>query len=77
MGRIGGRMISSDGYVMLYIDRKQIKEHRYNYEQFLGRKLLSSEIIHHKDFNKLNNNISNLQLVTRSEHNIIHKFLRS
>ena len=28
--------------------------------------------IHHKDENKLNNNLSNLELISRSDHNRIH-----
>jgi len=45
-------------------------------EKKLFRKLDSSEIVHHINFNKLDNRLSNLQIVTRSEHNKIHGFLR-
>lgn len=41
-------------------------------EEKLGRKLSSSEIVHHIDGNKKNNSIENLQIVTRSEHAQIH-----
>ena len=47
--------------------------HRKIMEDYLGRKLNSNEIVHHIDGNKLNNDISNLQVVTRSEHLKIHR----
>lgn len=45
-----------------------VYEHRYVVECFLNRPLSSSEIVHHKDGNKLNNDISNLEVTTRSSH---------
>lgn len=55
-------------YVYINIDGKQIREHRYIMEQFLGRKLLKNEHVHHIDGNGLNNDINNLELLTNSEH---------
>ncbi len=44
-------------------------EHREVMEKALGRKLLCTEVIHHKDGNKLNNELSNLQLfASQAEH---------
>ena len=37
-----------------------------------GRKLRSDEVVHHIDGNKLNNDVSNLEVLSRSEHNGIH-----
>ena len=37
-------------------------------EKSLGRFLNDGEIVHHKDENTLNNDISNLQLMTATEH---------
>ena len=37
-------------------------------EAYLGRPLESGEVVHHKDGNTLNDDIENLQVMTRSEH---------
>lgn len=66
-----GMAISIDGYYVIC----GIKVHRTMMENKIGRKLLSSEIVHHKNGNKLDNRLKNLQIVSRSEHNKIHKFL--
>ncbi len=42
-------------------------------EQHIGRRLLPGEVVHHKDENKQNNDLSNLELTTRSEHSSIHR----
>ena len=42
-------------------------------EQYLGRKLITGEVVHHIDGNKLNNTLSNLQLMTKSTHTTLHK----
>lgn len=40
--------------------------------KFLGRKINKKEIVHHKNGNTLDNNISNLQLLTHSQHSTLH-----
>lgn len=55
-------------YKTVYINGVQLREHRYVMEQHLGRKLNSNEIVHHIDGNGLNNDISNLEVMSRSEH---------
>ena len=59
-------------YRTVFIDGKQIREHRYVMEKYLGRKLESSEIVHHIDGDGLNNDIGNLEVMTRSEHTKHH-----
>lgn len=48
--------------------RGYVYEHRYVVEVEIGRPLYDTEIIHHKDGNKLNNNIDNLEITNRTEH---------
>jgi len=43
-------------------------EHRLVMEQHLGRYLLPTEIVHHRDSNRQNNDISNLEMRTRRTH---------
>lgn len=47
-------------------------EHRLVMEQSIGRYLDKNEEVHHIDYNKMNNDISNLLLVTKTEHRRIH-----
>ena len=49
--------------------------HRVIFEDYHQCTLLPWANIHHKDFNKHNNSIENLQLLSASEHQKIHKAL--
>lgn len=51
----------------------RVYEHRLVMEQKLDRELLDSEHVHHIDGNRANNDPANLMLVSRSEHNAIHR----
>ena len=53
------------GYILL---------HRVIMENAIGRMLTELEIVHHKDHDRFNNDISNLELMSRQEHSRIHGF---
>lgn len=55
-------------YVTLYINGKQVREHRYVMEQYLKRKLLKDEHVHHINGNPQDNRIENLQVLSNSDH---------
>lgn len=46
--------------------------HRVIMENLIGRMLTDEEIVHHKDHNKKNNSIENLQLMERRSHSQMH-----
>ena len=46
--------------------------HRLIMENYIGRYLTRDEVVHHKDGNKSNNDISNLELMTNAEHSRLH-----
>ena len=69
----GGKNKHSKGYieVRVAVNRRKL-EHRKIMEDYLGRELKSSEIIHHKDGNKTNNSIENLIITNSSDHAKYH-----
>ena len=54
---LNGEGTISEGYRFLYIDGKRISEHRYKVEQYIGRKLLLAENIHHRNGDRLDNTV--------------------
>jgi len=61
------------GYMIIGVPgRGLMAAHRFIMEQMLGRELLESEVVHHRDGNRLNNAPDNLELVSASEHSSHH-----
>lgn len=59
-------------YRAIKVDGKKVDEHRHIMEEHLGRTLGVDEVVHHKDGDKTNNDIENLEVISRSEHSRLH-----
>lgn len=69
---IKGRTIAN-GYIYWTFGRyRDIAEHRVLMEQHIGRELLPSEHVHHRNGIRHDNRIENLELLSRSEHSRLH-----
>jgi len=84
-----GALRSSHGYILVRVPKTHHRafgparcSHGYAYEHDLimeahtGRPLLDSEIVHHKNHNKTDNRIENLEIQTKSAHMKHHDMLR-
>jgi transcriptional regulator len=61
-----------NSYKAIKVNGVKRDEHRYLMEQHLGRKLNFNEVVHHKDNDKKNNQLWNLEVMTRSGHSSMH-----
>ena len=68
----GTKRTTKKGYVQVKVGRKWVFEHRKVMELCIGRALFDYEVVHHKDGDKANNSISNLELLTKGNHSVLH-----
>jgi len=64
--------LDTKGYVKIFHEGKQYYEHRLIITKYLNRKLSRQELVHHKNGDRADNRLENLQIVTRSEHKKLH-----
>lgn len=62
----------NEGYKIIVINGRRVREHRHLIQLQIGRKLKANEIVHHINGNRSDNRINNLSIMTRNQHTSIH-----
>ena len=66
------RIHKQSGRMEIKTESGFVFEHVYVMEQKLGRKIEKGYVVHHIDYDKTNNDPANLQLMSKSDHSILH-----
>lgn len=73
----GGTVTYDNGYVSVRGARKAPHQHRLIAEQAIGRKLRSTEVVHHINGDKTDNRNSNLLVCSQSYHAELHARIKA
>ena len=71
-----GYKIFCDSHHPLADKKGRVYYHRHLYSIYIGRWVTTSEVVHHIDGNKLNNDIGNLMLLNNKDHGVIENAKR-
>lgn len=63
----GTRTVNAQGYIMVKVGTRWVREHRHVMEQRMGRPLHPWENVHHKDGNRQHNTDDNLELWIKTQ----------
>lgn len=64
----GKGWVDRRGYRWIRVNGRSVREHRYVMEQSLGRKLLPTEIVHHRNGDTADNRLDNLEVMDGGDH---------
>lgn len=64
----GKGWVDRRGYRWIRVDGRSVREHRHIIERHLGRKLLPTEIVHHRNGDTADNRLDNLEVMNGGDH---------